>query len=79
MGAIVIAESEALCEKALDALKIEWEQLPFIVDLEKGLDLDFPAIRGRNGMSPIHMGHPLPLRRDIRGWQFTILRTRRKR
>ena len=59
VGAIVIAESEALCEKALDALKIEWEQLPFIVDLEKGLDLDFPAIRGPEWDESDTYGPPL--------------------
>ncbi|MDR1298636.1 MAG: molybdopterin-dependent oxidoreductase [Oscillospiraceae bacterium] len=46
VGAIVVAESEALCEEALRALKIEWEELPFIVDIKKGLDPGFPAIRG---------------------------------
>ena len=45
VGAVVIAESEALCEEALSALKVQWEELPFIVDLEKGLDPDFPVIR----------------------------------
>jgi xanthine dehydrogenase molybdenum-binding subunit len=44
--AVVVAESEALCEEALRALKIEWEELPFIVDIRKGLDPDLPAIRG---------------------------------
>ncbi|MDR0842480.1 MAG: molybdopterin-dependent oxidoreductase, partial [Acidobacteriota bacterium] len=28
------------------ALKIDWEVLPFIVDIKKGLDPEFPAIRG---------------------------------
>ncbi|MDR3209238.1 MAG: molybdopterin-dependent oxidoreductase [Oscillospiraceae bacterium] len=46
VGAVVVAESEALCEEALRALKIEWEELPFIVDIRKGMDPDFPAIRG---------------------------------
>jgi xanthine dehydrogenase molybdenum-binding subunit len=46
VGAVVIAESAALCDEALRALKIEWEQLPFIVDLNKGLDPALPAIRG---------------------------------
>jgi CO/xanthine dehydrogenase Mo-binding subunit len=46
VGAVVIAESEGLCEEALHALKVEWEQLPFIVDLHKGLDPEFPPIRG---------------------------------
>ena len=46
VGAIVIAETEALCEEALRVLKVEWEVLPFITDIGKGLDPDFPAIRG---------------------------------
>ena len=46
VGAVVLAESEPLCEEALRALKVEWEQLPFIIDLQKGLDPDFPTIRG---------------------------------
>ena len=46
VGAVVIAESEALCEEGLLALKVEWEELPFIVDIGKGLDPDLPTIRG---------------------------------
>ena len=46
VGAVVIAESEALCDEALHALKIEWEVLPFIADLKKGLDPSIPNIRG---------------------------------
>jgi len=45
-GAVVVAESEALCEEALRALNVVWEELPFIVDIRKGLDPNFPAIRG---------------------------------
>ena len=59
VGAIVIAESEALCEKALDALKIEWEELPFIVDLKKGLDPEFPPIRGPEWDEPDTYSPPL--------------------
>ncbi|MDR0916603.1 MAG: molybdopterin-dependent oxidoreductase [Oscillospiraceae bacterium] len=46
VGAVVIAESEGLCDEAISALKIEWEELPFIVDIQKGLDPEFPTIRG---------------------------------
>ena len=46
VGAVVIAETETLCEEALLALDIEWEVLPFIVDIDKGQDPDFPVIRG---------------------------------
>ncbi len=46
VGCIVIAESEALCDEALHALRVKWEELPFIVDLEKGTDPNLPRIRG---------------------------------
>jgi xanthine dehydrogenase molybdenum-binding subunit len=46
VGAVVIAESEGLCDEALRALKVEWEQLPFIVDIKKGADPELPTIRG---------------------------------
>ena len=46
VGCIVIAESEALCEEALKALKVEWEVLPFITDIFKGAEPDHPLIRG---------------------------------
>ena len=58
IGAVVIAESESLCEEALKALKVEWEQLPFIVDIEKGLDPDFPVIRGPEWSEPDTSGMP---------------------
>src|SRR5512138_1244717 len=45
VGAIVIAENEDICEEALRALKIEWEELPFIVDLRLGREPDAPVIR----------------------------------
>ena len=46
VGAVVVAESEDICDEALRALIIEWEELPFIVDLHEGLRNDIPAIRG---------------------------------
>jgi len=52
VGAIVIAESESLCDEALLALKVEWEELPFITDIIKGLDPDFPVIRGPEWAEP---------------------------
>ncbi len=45
VGAIVVAESEDLCEEALRALVVEWEELPFVVDLRKGRASDAPVIR----------------------------------
>jgi CO/xanthine dehydrogenase Mo-binding subunit len=45
VGAIVVAENEDICEEALRALDVEWEVLPFIVDLRKGRAPDAPVIR----------------------------------
>jgi CO/xanthine dehydrogenase Mo-binding subunit len=45
VGAIVLAESEDICEEALRQLDIEWEVLPFVVDLLKGRKEDAPVIR----------------------------------
>ena len=45
VGAVVIAESEGLCEEGLQALRVDWEQLPFLIDLKKGLEPDCPLIR----------------------------------
>ncbi len=45
VGAIVVAESEEICEQALHALEVEWEELPFVVDLRKGRAPDAPVIR----------------------------------
>ena len=36
VGVIVIAESEEICEEALRALEVDWEVLPYVVDLRKG-------------------------------------------
>lgn len=46
VGLIVVATSESICEQALAALKIEWEELPFIVDIAKGTNPEIPPIRG---------------------------------
>jgi CO/xanthine dehydrogenase Mo-binding subunit len=45
VGVIVVAESEDICEEALRALVVEWEELPFVVDLRKGRAPDAPVIR----------------------------------
>jgi CO/xanthine dehydrogenase Mo-binding subunit len=67
VGAVVIAESEALCNEALHALKVEWENLPFIVDLKKGLDPDFPVIRGPE-WDESHTYEPKPLTAEGFPW-----------
>jgi CO/xanthine dehydrogenase Mo-binding subunit len=45
VGVIVVAEAEEICEEALRALDVEWEVLPFVVDLRKGREPDAPVIR----------------------------------
>jgi xanthine dehydrogenase molybdenum-binding subunit len=53
VGAVVIAETEALCDEALRTLLIDWEELPFITDIKKqGLDPEYPAIRGPEWSEP---------------------------
>jgi CO/xanthine dehydrogenase Mo-binding subunit len=45
VGVIVVAENEDICEEALRALDVDWEVLPFVVDLRKGREPDAPVIR----------------------------------
>ncbi len=45
VGVIVVAENEDLCEEALRALEVQWEELPFVIDLRKGRAPDAPVIR----------------------------------
>ncbi len=41
-GAFVVADSEELAEQALKAIKVEWEQRPFLLDVEKALETGAP-------------------------------------
>ncbi|MBR4657007.1 MAG: xanthine dehydrogenase family protein molybdopterin-binding subunit [Oscillospiraceae bacterium] len=46
VGAIVVAETEDACEAGLRALEVDWEVLPFIVNLrEGGTNPDLPVVR----------------------------------
>jgi CO/xanthine dehydrogenase Mo-binding subunit len=45
VGVIVIAENEDMCEEGLRALDVEWEELPFVVDLRKGREPDALVVR----------------------------------
>jgi len=38
MGAVVVADSEEICDRALRLVEIEWEELPFILDMEEALE-----------------------------------------
>jgi len=44
MGVVVVADSEEICDRALRLLKIEWEERPFILDMEEALKPDAPKI-----------------------------------
>ena len=37
MGAFVVADSEEIAEQALGSIRVEWEERPFILDVEKAL------------------------------------------
>lgn len=45
VAVIVVAENEDICEQALKALDVEWEILPHIVDIKKGVLPETPVIR----------------------------------
>jgi CO/xanthine dehydrogenase Mo-binding subunit len=44
MGVVVVADSEEVCDRALRMIKIEWEELPFILDMQESLKPDAPSI-----------------------------------
>ncbi|MBN2419742.1 MAG: molybdopterin-dependent oxidoreductase [Deltaproteobacteria bacterium] len=44
MGVAVVADNEEQCDRALKAIKIEWEERPFILDMEESSRPDAPRI-----------------------------------
>ena len=44
MGIVVVADTEEICDRALRLLDIEWEERPFILDMEESLRPDAPKI-----------------------------------
>jgi xanthine dehydrogenase molybdenum-binding subunit len=54
VGAMVVAETEAICDQALRALEIEWEQLPFTIDwdiaLKDGASLNRPDLNAKDNI-----------------------------
>ena len=44
MGVAVVADSEEICDRALRLIDIKWEEMPFILDMEKSLQPDAPKI-----------------------------------
>ena len=45
MGVVVAADSEALALEALSLIRIEWAELPFVLDQEDALKPDTPVLR----------------------------------
>jgi CO/xanthine dehydrogenase Mo-binding subunit len=44
MGVVVVADSEEICDRALRLIKMEWEERPFILDIEESIKPDAPKI-----------------------------------
>jgi CO/xanthine dehydrogenase Mo-binding subunit len=44
-GAFVVADSEEIAENALRLIKVDWEQRPFLLDVEEALKPDAPRTR----------------------------------
>lgn len=44
MGVAVVADSEEICDRALRLMKIEWEELPFVLDMEESKKSDAPKV-----------------------------------
>lgn len=45
VGAVVAAESEEIAQEALRLMKVEWEELPFIIDQVEALKPEAPVLR----------------------------------
>jgi CO/xanthine dehydrogenase Mo-binding subunit len=45
VGALVVADSEAICDQALRLIEFEWEELPIILDWEEALKPGAPLLR----------------------------------
>ncbi len=44
MGVAVVADSEEICDRALRLIKIQWEEQPFILDMDEAAKPDAPKI-----------------------------------
>ncbi len=44
MGVAIVADSEEICDRALRSVKIEWEEQPFVLDMEESLKPTAPKI-----------------------------------
>ncbi len=44
MGVVVVADSEEICDRAIQLIEIQWEEQPFVLDMEQSLKPDAPRI-----------------------------------
>jgi xanthine dehydrogenase molybdenum-binding subunit len=44
MGVVVVADSEEICDRALRLTRVEWEEFPFVLDMEESLKPGAPKI-----------------------------------
>ena len=57
--AVVIAENEVAAMQGVRALKVEYEELPFVLDVQKAMEPDAPQIHENYpGQHPQAHGHP---------------------
>jgi CO/xanthine dehydrogenase Mo-binding subunit len=52
MGVVVVADSEEICDRALRLVEIEWEEQPFILDMEESVKPD--AVKTMPDANRIH-------------------------
>jgi CO/xanthine dehydrogenase Mo-binding subunit len=56
MGVVVVADSEETCDMALRLIKIEWEELPFILDMDEAAKPDAQKIMPEVSRMGMRMG-----------------------
>ena len=58
MGVAITADSEEVCDRALRLLDIEWEEIPFILDMEESIRPDAPKIMADVRRTNAHAREP---------------------
>lgn len=54
MGAAVAADSEDIAQQAISLIRIEWEELPFVLDQEEALKSGAPILRPGASSNEVH-------------------------
>lgn len=58
MGVAITADSEEICDRALRLLEIEWEEIPFVLDMEETVRPDAPKIMADVRRTGAHAREP---------------------